>query len=869
MKPQKLTIRGVTRFDEELTLDLSALPPGLIAFVGGNGQGKTTIMECLGPVVLGLDLPSRPGNLVDKCTRRDSMIELHQTHGGHTWRHLIRIDVGTGASGAKVEAQLFRDGEPIPEYPTDGRQKDYLIACAALLPDRAVFMASAYATSGDEGDFLALSVPKRRALFNTLLGNAPLQKLSERAGTARKRLDAELAAVDHGAEELAGKRARAAGLAVEMLQQDGQNYGATAARESCAKTLRNVTEVQAVIQAELDGLELARTTISNRQTALGHRQASAEREHRDATAQLYEDQDLVAVSSDIHERAGLHDELVAKRAAVVETYRAAQAAQAAQAKTLAAARARLEAAGETAGKRSKQLEAGEDSLVKLPELRKAVAALERVEASRAVSVAEVDRLVPIAGAAQAAYRAAANQSGAELATITAELAAATKAAGLLDGVPCGGATLSGVDCSGCQFLGEARTARAGLADLTTREAQAQTDVLTAAELLAEANRAGAELDAARAHVRAADRLIAVQTQARGDLATAEGHASRAEELEANMAAAVAAAVVAKRDATQAESAAAECDSAVLAAVTLGADIAAQLTLVADAPGRLGLLTAAAARMGPTQALAARALQTRDEAAAELLGLTLPPEPQAARQQLADAEATTLQATTELDAAADHERTGLNALAELQGELKALGNVAEEIAAAERTRVRLARWRAGFRLVERGLGPTGVQALEIDAAGPRVSGLVTELLAACYGPRFTVTLRTIQEATARRKQREVFDVMVLDADRTGGARGVGELSKGERVLITQALRLALAMFNAERGDGGDVDVLWRDECDGGLDPDNRARYPAMLRRAMELGGFANIYLVTHHPEVWRQCEAVVHVDGGAAWIEVAS
>ncbi len=868
MKPQKLTLRGVTRFDEEMTLDLSTLPPGLIAFVGGNGQGKTTIMECLGPVVLGLDLPSRPGNLVDKCTSRDSMIELYQTHGGHTWRHLIRIDIGTGASGAKVEAQLFRDGEPILDYPTDGRQKDYLVATAALLPDRAVFMASAYATSGDEGDFLALSVPKRRALFNTLLGNGPLQAISKRAGTARKRLDAELAVVEQGAEALAAKRVRNSELAVAMLEQDGVIHRATAIRSSGERVLRSATEAQATIQAELDGLELARTTVTNRKTALGHREADAKSEYTKATADAAEDQKLLDDSGDIQEGARLHDDLVRDRAAVVETYRAAQVAQAAQAETLAAARVRFEAAGEAVGTRSKQLEAVEACNAKLPQLRNDVADLERAEAQRALHVAEVDRLVPIAGAALAAHRTAAHRAGADLATVTAELAAASNAVELLDGVPCAGGTLSGVDCSTCQFLGEARKAEIKIVELIDREMQAQEDVLILAGLLAEAQHAGAELDVARAKVRTSDRDIATRSQARGELATAEGTAARAQELDANLSAAIDTVIACKADVTRAVAVAAQCDADVVTAVTRGAQIAEKLKLVAGAPDRFALLTAAAARIGPTRALAARALQTLDETAAELLGLVVPPEPEAARQRLADAKTKTLQAAAEHDAAAEVERAGRDKLAELQGEANALGDVAKEIATAERVRERLARWRAGFRLVEHGLGPEGVQALEIDAAGPRVSSLVTELLAACYGPRFTVTLRTVQEATARRKQREVFDVMVLDADRTGGARGVGELSKGERVLITQALRLALAMFNAERG-GGDVDVLWRDECDGGLDPDNRARYPAMLRRAMELGGFTNIYLVTHHPEVWRQCEAVVHVDGGTAWVEVAS
>ena len=52
----------------------------------------------------------------------------------------------------------------------------------------------------------------------------------------------------------------------------------------------------------------------------------------------------------------------------------------------------------------------------------------------------------------------------------------------------------------------------------------------------------------------------------------------------------------------------------------------------------------------------------------------------------------------------------------------------------------------------------------------------------------------------------------------------------------------------------------------IDPERRAAYPAMLRRAMELGGFTRCYLISHAAEVWAQADAVIRVEGGRAWIE---
>ena len=51
MTPTHLSIRGITRFSDTIELDLSALPHGLICVQGGNGEGKTTIMETMAPVL--------------------------------------------------------------------------------------------------------------------------------------------------------------------------------------------------------------------------------------------------------------------------------------------------------------------------------------------------------------------------------------------------------------------------------------------------------------------------------------------------------------------------------------------------------------------------------------------------------------------------------------------------------------------------------------------------------------------------------------------------------------------------------------------------------------------------------------------------
>ena len=78
---------------------------------------------------------------------------------------------------------------------------------------------------------------------------------------------------------------------------------------------------------------------------------------------------------------------------------------------------------------------------------------------------------------------------------------------------------------------------------------------------------------------------------------------------------------------------------------------------------------------------------------------------------------------------------------------------------------------------------GLIALSIDDSGPTLSSLANDLLLACYGPRFTVSLKTLVE-TAKGETREGFDIVVHDAE-SGEAKSVTQMSAGERVWINEA------------------------------------------------------------------------------------
>jgi len=167
--------------------------------------------------------------------------------------------------------------------------------------------------------------------------------------------------------------------------------------------------------------------------------------------------------------------------------------------------------------------------------------------------------------------------------------------------------------------------------------------------------------------------------------------------------------------------------------------------------------------------------------------------------------------------------------------------------------------ADWRFLARGLGREGIQALELDAAGPRVSSSANELLAAAYGSRFQIRFETQVALASGKGVRETFDVIVLDTER--GREGDGsDLSGGEKVIVGEALGLAVGLFHG-RAAGVSLGTVIRDETVGALDPENGERYLALLRSFVRIGQVHQLLFVCHAPGLVDLADAVVRVENG--------
>lgn len=171
-------------------------------------------------------------------------------------------------------------------------------------------------------------------------------------------------------------------------------------------------------------------------------------------------------------------------------------------------------------------------------------------------------------------------------------------------------------------------------------------------------------------------------------------------------------------------------------------------------------------------------------------------------------------------------------------------------------------RAEWDLFARALGKDGLPVLEIDAAGPTISAYTNELLAVCFGTRFTVDLLTQQAKADGKGMKDAFTVAVYDNLRGGEPRDVADLSGGEQTIVAEALMNAIALYANQRNPVP-IRTAWRDETTGALDPENAQRYLQMLRKVHDLGGYVHIVFITHNPEVAAMADAQIRVAGGAA------
>lgn len=185
MRIERLSLKGLTKFRDVVTLDFRELPPGLVAITGENGAGKTTILEAMFAAVH-RSFASRDGELYDYATGRDSFIEEEiAIDGCGVFRSRVNID-GPKRNSDAVLTAIRPDGT----FPlNDGRVSDFDRAVALHFPSKDLLLASAFAAQNKTGSFITLDKKARKALFMRLLAIERYQTMSDTARQAASLVD--------------------------------------------------------------------------------------------------------------------------------------------------------------------------------------------------------------------------------------------------------------------------------------------------------------------------------------------------------------------------------------------------------------------------------------------------------------------------------------------------------------------------------------------------------------------------------------------------------------------------------------------------------------------------------------------------------
>jgi exonuclease SbcC len=775
------------------------------------------------------------------------VLDLTIDHAGHTWRIVHHVDPHYSNGRGKAEAFLYRDGEPV----TEGRLTDYDQAVAAVFPSQRLLLASAYSSQTGGGSFLTLSTAERRELFAELLGLEELQTLHARARAYRKQLTAAVA-------ELERRRADASITPGELQET-----------RASLDTARRNSELAAASRVKAAAASDAATTAAadaaaELRTAQQHEQERATRLERTRQRLEQERARIKALDQTIAEL----DAAIAAGTASAGELAELQAEAAAWPKTIEDLSGELGEIRAVYRQTKDTIQSSEtecaELLAKLRTADRQIAALSRdvagaptsEQAEQAAAALEAYEAIAVARQAAEAAEGRHKSIASTLEQLEGRASDLKRLTSVRDSTPCEARTLEGVDCSACAFLSEAEAAAASLVTIEAEIAEYTGRHATALAEATELGKAWRELLESKPSLSESEARGVCESSGR----LAETRA-RLEALEANAAEWQARHVAAKLTKQTAEETLADTDKR-------GTATRAKVDAQRKTLERLKVLEIEAAAKQAAEKDRPGAVENRERAADQVAELEAEIEASPAAADLTSVRTAAETAAAAQRQAAEHLRAVERRDRELSGEVAVLS---ERVKTAEARAVladqleglarRLAVEAAAAGHLEAAVGPQGLQAIEIDAAGPDVAAICNELLACVFAGRFALELVTVQEATGSRKRKEVFEARVWDSRSDGGPRDPSSLSGGERVILDEALKLAIASYNARRS-GNQIRTLWRDECDGKLDEQIAQEYPALLRAAAAAGGFDLVMFVTHRREVWSHADHLIHVHDGA-------
>lgn len=846
---------------EEIALDLSGLPEGLVAVTGPNGAGKTTLLDSLHPYRI---MPYKlrrakewsPGafSYYDQCYGRDAAKELRWAHNGQTYRSLVLID----AEKRKQEAYLYVSQGPEWEPLNDGKTKTYDEAVEGLLGSPSLFFTAVYRAQGARG----LSEYTRgdiMEIISELLSIDAIKEQGEKAREVCRQLEARaspervrLETLRNGMRQLPAFRKRRLEEEAELRRLEDQH--------------RNIATSLQDAQAALSGAE----------QRLASREADQSRLSTLEAAWRSHDRTLDALDAEKHRadnaletvRRAIAGRLAAALSAINEDRGAVEAqdntARAQHAERIRSVKERLERARKIVANAAEIRARVQDESTAKEQLQqldfREAGLAEEIKSLRAKTdqLAEVRRsMQETEGLLERARTAREHQQD----RVRVALRRAQQAATQLDGLDCAGRGDGWVN-EACALLQDAVAAKQAIPGL-----QADLESLAQKSPAEHEHEHRLQLLSMDRDALAAFAAQLAQREKEHDEVRRERDAAR-DKLKA-----LAKWTSALPELERADQTIAECE----------AELAAASKVLEEALQRLAK---------QRTELDAREQSARDASAEE--ETTANTDHELKCQKLATERTRVHEERTHIHKEWSELRDllcgdaedveGIRARAQdlrermeqankaLRDQHAALGavqtlerNLEEKETETAQTEALLRRYEeeiAIYRLVERACSNSGIIALEIDDAGPGISALANDLLASCYGSRFSLRIETQSEkrdGTAR----EDFDIRIYDAD-TGSTASIREMSGGQATWIEDALTRAICLYRIGCS-GHTYLTLFSDEKDGSLDAERKHEFIAVKRRALEVGTHEREFFITQTPELVDLADARIVVRDGRAVI----
>ena len=811
MQLLQLTLKGFRGIRDglglaTLTLDFEALcdDAALVAIVGDNGRGKSTVLDNMHPY---LTMPSRVAgagvggfSYYDHVFLPVSEKELVWAQEGRSYRSQVVIRLN---GRRRTEAFLFEladDGAWRPAVLDDGTVSDgkvetYTRCVEHLCGSPDTFFTSVFGAQGKRqlSDYRNAEI---KTLLADLLGQDEIREMGRKAGDTARLLKAGLVAVR---QEIAG--------------MDAEDERLARAVTIAAGSPAQVERAQAALRQAAAAVDAARDAVA---AAAAQREQRRQSDARRAQLQAEREAVLAAAGAAARE-CDAQERAERERLERLTQQLARQATQAAQ------RRERLRGLQAQCQALLRQAPSVQRAERRLPQAQRVL----RLRNDRLAACREraEQRTQALAAVRLLAQREQGIEREAGQAALQAEGLA--RRFGLTAEVPCSGTAMQGR----CKLLVDAREAQALIPN-----AQAVLQ------------RLARQRDDTRREARAARGRADALAGAEHQLALAQQRLERARERASRYA--VLAARGDEMQGAQQRMVEVQAELATLDGATGDAKAAGQHTEREERQAIAAALRAIDERRARQSAQLKRSLAGIDEV---LAGLPPPfdsrvvSEAEAARDR-----ALAVHASAQRSHLAALEQA--QALAAMRQQMAAL---AERRETAQRHAGRIETAVGDWTLLARCMSNDGLIALAIDDAGPSLSELANELLLACYGPRFTVSILT-QAETAKGEKREDFDIVVHDAE-SDESKSVRLMSGGERVWINECLVRAVALYLAQTSDR-QYDTLFSDEADGPLAPARKRMFGAMKKEVLRLGGYRREFFISQTPELAGMADAVIDLDG---------